>query len=136
MRSTHTFAVLEISQAAWEEIARKLRATDYGHAFVEDKTIDMHGIALRAEAADARKPVICAKCEHFLFSEFGFNAGDIPRCAATRVSFVTNGPRNFGNCEVINKDGDCPKFVRKPEAVPTPSLWRKVRIALGFKGAA
>lgn len=46
---THTYALLEVSNAAYEEIAAKLRAADYHHAFNEG-AIDMHGIALvRAE---------------------------------------------------------------------------------------
>jgi hypothetical protein len=47
---THTFAELEISQPAWNEIAQKLRAAGYDHAFVDEKTIDMHGIGLTPTA--------------------------------------------------------------------------------------
>ncbi len=42
---TYTFAALEVSQATFDEIAGKLRATGYDHVFVDD-LIDMHGIAL------------------------------------------------------------------------------------------
>ncbi len=49
MRSTHTYAVLEISRQAYAEIRAKLEAADYGHAFNGD-TIDMHGIALEPAA--------------------------------------------------------------------------------------
>lgn len=42
---THTFAELEISAAAWDEIALKLRAAGYDHAFVSG-AIDMHGIGV------------------------------------------------------------------------------------------
>ncbi len=44
---SHTYAVLEVSAAAFEEIAAKLRAAGYAHAFDRD-VIDCHGIALRA----------------------------------------------------------------------------------------
>jgi hypothetical protein len=47
---THTYAELEISQAAWDEIAQKLRDAGYDHAFVDGKTIDMHGIGLTPAA--------------------------------------------------------------------------------------
>lgn len=50
MRSTHTYALLEVSPAAYEEISKALRAAGYDHAFHEDDdrgtVVDMHGIAL------------------------------------------------------------------------------------------
>ncbi len=47
---THTYAVLEVSQAVYDEIRAKLEAAGYDHAFHEDPdVIDMHGIALQAE---------------------------------------------------------------------------------------
>lgn len=45
--ATHTYAVLEISKAAYDEIAFALRAANYDHVFMEDGLIDMHGLALR-----------------------------------------------------------------------------------------
>lgn len=45
IRQTHTYAELEVSAAAYDEIAGKLRAAGYDHAF-HDGTIDMHGIGL------------------------------------------------------------------------------------------
>lgn len=53
MRRTHTVAVLEISKAAFDEIAQKLRKEGYDHAFVEE-FIDMSGIAVAAEADPVR----------------------------------------------------------------------------------
>lgn len=59
LRSTHTFAELELSPAAYDEIAAKLREAGYDHAFCDRSegppAIDMHGIGVtRApEAADA-----------------------------------------------------------------------------------
>jgi hypothetical protein len=52
MRSTYTYAILEISSAAFAEIKQKLEAADYKHTFSEDENglvIDMHGIALADE---------------------------------------------------------------------------------------
>lgn len=50
MRTTHTSAILDLSPAAYDEIADKLRAAGYGHAFIPSvrhgETIDMHGIAV------------------------------------------------------------------------------------------
>jgi hypothetical protein len=53
IRSTYTYAVLEISQAAYDDIAAKLKAAGYDHAFHENDqhgtVIDMHGIAVSAK---------------------------------------------------------------------------------------
>lgn len=46
MRSTYTFATLEVSAAAYLEIRAKLEEADYQHAIREDGAIDMHGIGL------------------------------------------------------------------------------------------
>lgn len=53
MRSTHTYAVLEISNAAYDEIRAKLEAAGYQHAFMDDGEIDMHGIAVKAESTNS-----------------------------------------------------------------------------------
>lgn len=46
VRQTYTYAELEVSKAAYDEIAGKLRAANYDHAFMDNGTIDMHGIGL------------------------------------------------------------------------------------------
>jgi hypothetical protein len=49
-RTTHTFAILEISPVAYIEIRRALVAAGYTHAILgeqEAEVIDMHGIAVR-----------------------------------------------------------------------------------------
>lgn len=57
MRSTHTFATMEVSQATYDEIKQKLLEADYHHAFV-DGHLDMHGIGL----AVAEAPKKISKC--------------------------------------------------------------------------
>ena len=47
---TYTYAILEISPAAYREIREKLEAAGYQHAFEPDGAIDMHGIALAEKA--------------------------------------------------------------------------------------
>ena len=42
---THSFAELEVSELAYNEIKRKLKEAGYEHAFIEG-AIDMKGIAL------------------------------------------------------------------------------------------
>lgn len=49
MRTTRTYAILELSPAAYEEIAKKLRDAGYGHAFMEEGVIDMFGIGVSKE---------------------------------------------------------------------------------------
>jgi len=55
LRITHTFARLEISKPAFDEIANKLKAAGYDHAFMVDDgvaLIDMHGIAVTPVVID------------------------------------------------------------------------------------
>jgi len=56
MRSTYTYAIIEISPAAYKEIADKLKEAGYGHAFNQDRAhgvvIDMHGIALASNVQE------------------------------------------------------------------------------------
>jgi hypothetical protein len=54
IRTTHTYAELEVSAAAYDEIAAKLRAASYDHAF-HDGTIDMQGIGLTREGNTVEK---------------------------------------------------------------------------------
>lgn len=53
MKSTHTSAILEVSKATYEEIAAKLKAAGYDHAFLQGRYgpehVDMNGIMLRRE---------------------------------------------------------------------------------------
>jgi hypothetical protein len=52
MRSTYTYALLDVSAAAYREIREKLEAAGYQHALHEDDgviVLDMHGVALRQE---------------------------------------------------------------------------------------
>lgn len=56
---THTYAMLEVSASAYDEIAEKLKAAGYDHAFMvgEDvnghSTIDMQGLGItRAEVKE------------------------------------------------------------------------------------
>jgi hypothetical protein len=52
IRNTHTYAILDVSHAAYTEVKEKLAAAGYEHAFHDDRdgdgvVIDMHGIALK-----------------------------------------------------------------------------------------
>lgn len=59
-RSTYTYAILEVSPEAYNEIARKLKDAGYHGSFDKDdgaEIIDMHGIALKAvQRANDRAP--------------------------------------------------------------------------------
>lgn len=53
--STHTYAVLQVSVAAYDEIRRLLEDVSYQHAFHRDgerTVIDMHGIAIAKDEAE------------------------------------------------------------------------------------
>lgn len=49
MGVTHSYALLPVSKAAYDEIACKLRDVGYGHAINDAGEIDMHGIALELD---------------------------------------------------------------------------------------
>jgi hypothetical protein len=53
MGVTHTYALLPVSKATYDEIAATLRAAEYDHVFGDDGEIDMHGIALVIEKPPA-----------------------------------------------------------------------------------
>lgn len=58
MRTTHTYATLEVSPGTYDEIAQKLKAAGYGHAFNDRGEIDMHGLALvKPPAAKPGEPI-------------------------------------------------------------------------------
>lgn len=59
IRSTHTYAVLEVSSATYSEIKAKLEAAGYSDQFHDDgdsdgMVIDMHGIALKSKTEPER----------------------------------------------------------------------------------
>ena len=61
MRSTYTYAVLDVSEIAYREICAKLDAAGYQHACHSDShgrdIIDMHGIALAIEPPAPVEPL-------------------------------------------------------------------------------
>jgi hypothetical protein len=63
---------------------------------------------------------ICSDCKHFRWFGYGH---DVPRCAASRTDFVTNGVMS------VNTDGRCPKFEAKPmEKKETFGEWLKAAL--------
>lgn len=67
VRQTHTYAELEISKAAYDEIAGKLRAAGYDHVFMEGGAIDMHGLAVVNLVAEVAKPDWDLRGRNFIF---------------------------------------------------------------------
>lgn len=66
LSSTHTLAELELSQAAYDEIAKKLRDAGYDHAFglgCDEGVIDMHGIGIVRTADPKLNRMSYAMCE-------------------------------------------------------------------------
>lgn len=60
LSSTHSFAELELSPAAYDEIAGKLRDAGYHHSFCDNGAIDMHGIGITRKEVTPR---ICVRCK-------------------------------------------------------------------------
>ena len=50
LRTTYTYVILQVSDAAYKEIRDQLAEAGYDHAFLKDdrgqEVIDMHGLAL------------------------------------------------------------------------------------------
>lgn len=79
IRTTHTYAVLELSEAAYQEIREAFERAGYGHAFHDDaehgKLIDMHGIAVSCEkVAGGPEPTTeagtpCRRCSECIGEE-------------------------------------------------------------------
>ncbi len=61
MSTTHSYAILEISQASYEEIKASLFKAGYQHAFHKDidgrEVIDMHGLAVATERVPTPKTI-------------------------------------------------------------------------------
>lgn len=55
LRTTYIYVTLEVSPAAYDEIAAKLKAAAYDHCFGEDGAIDMHGLAITRGKAQLRE---------------------------------------------------------------------------------
>lgn len=52
MRSTHTYAILQVDAATYKDIEDRLRAVNYGHC-IHDGKIDMTGIAIQIDPVEA-----------------------------------------------------------------------------------
>lgn len=50
IRTTHTYALMDVSAETYAEIRRKLEEAGYQHAIMEDGVLDMHGIGIGTEA--------------------------------------------------------------------------------------
>ena len=76
---SHTYAVLEISRAAFDEIKRKIKEAgvqEYDHAFHGD-LIDMNGIALKSEAPYFERKPSRFRCERCGGQTYTRNDGTI-----------------------------------------------------------
>lgn len=60
LRQTHTFAILELSAAAFEEIKEKLELAGYEENFIykgKELIIDMNGIAVKTKEKYDKKTI-------------------------------------------------------------------------------
>lgn len=77
-RTTHTVAELELSQASYDEIARKLREAGYEHAFGignDEGLIDMQGIGVTRAADPSMHGMSYAMCEKKASGNYAVTAG-------------------------------------------------------------
>lgn len=56
IRSTRTFATMEVSRSTYNEVRQKFVDAGYGAAALIDGAIDMHGVALVLDCADEPAP--------------------------------------------------------------------------------
>ncbi len=56
---THTYALLTVSRACYDEIASLLHGAEYEQAFMDNGAIDMGGIALTAKASPSGSSPRC-----------------------------------------------------------------------------
>lgn len=115
LRQTHTYAVLEVSRLAFDEIAKKLREAEYDHAFHDD-VIDMHGIALAPEAPVVLCASPAARQDGLkLFSWLRVESlrrvrdGSVFVMARTReeaVKLAVDAARNDGTFKIEEDDGE------------------------------
>lgn len=100
IRATRTYALMEVSEGAYNEILKKLRDAGYDHAIHDDEggALDMHGIALvkrapppaTAHASTSPGPVNCNIRLHFQNKGYPRSC---ERCGPT------------GTCPFFNGDG-------------------------------
>lgn len=117
---TYTYVTMDLSRAAYDEIAAKMRAAGYDHAFHEENRIDMHGIAVipLEPVSESAEPRSQGLCETTLTERF-----HNPNCKCD--TYVGNlGPcRTFeagmsGNCVYCEHDRDCHDQI----AAPAPNV--------------
>lgn len=87
---THTYAELPVSQATFDEIAAKLKAAGYDHAFDIlsydgigcGGTIDMHGIGLTIEEPDRFESLFGSDIlpSYIFIGNENVQLGDVVRC--------------------------------------------------------
>lgn len=84
LRQTHTYAILPVSRAVFDEIKQKLSDAGYQHAFHDD-VIDMQGIGVQSDG-DAR--VLYVSC---------------PQCGGSGA--VSDGEEGEDNCDLCAAKG-------------------------------
>lgn len=117
---THTYAILEVSEAAYDEIKAKLTDANCIHAFhgFHDDVIDMHGIALK------KSDEICSKCKQpFVHHAHGDRAANDWICPLPEPACV-GCDRRYGIIDIagkpwhIDEDGNtrAPCLVRRQDS--------------------
>ena len=88
---------------------------------------------------DIEGKVLCSSCAHYW--GFGPTIPMEPRCAATRVNYVSENAFSFALCRNVNKEGVCERWEpKKPTEQPDPGPWwwpwggKSLRVGPTFQG--
>lgn len=104
VRTTHTHVEMQLSPAAYDEIAGKMREAEYDHAFVHENGVDEHAaIDMQGIAVTRAQSVICKSC--VIEFEVGTRHEcpgiqpklSVPAKLLERVSYVTHEKKARGN---------------------------------------
>lgn len=98
MTTTHTYALMGLSRAAYDEIAAAMREAGYDHVFGADGEIDMHGIAVTPNDEDIRaapfddKAAVSAGYHSpaFIQAFLGYMAAKLPQLHAIEPQRLLN----------------------------------------------
>jgi hypothetical protein len=105
LRRTHTYAEMEISPAAFDEIAEKLKDAGYGHAFIREEgcwpTLDMHGIGLVRGADTAAEVRIAPSMAERLVPRFDHPIERYDNMKAEPPPLHFDGPRSMADSQTF-----------------------------------
>lgn len=100
LHGTHTFAELELTPIAYDEIRAKLTEAQYQHAFIDRATIDMHGIGVTRGEENTPIDIItaCPKCHVVHIDEPQKHDAINGQCPHCKREVTNNVAEDFAPC--------------------------------------